>query len=294
MVILKKAAIFILGIMLCSCGPKPFDCTSDQATSVIEKIIRDQIEKTSVERGKSDDGELGVSESKARATVAQLKVVLELVRTTKSDPNSTKKFCAGTVKVIFPVAMISEASKAREAAKINTVSQLAESSGLKANANAFEFDIEYNIQPTDDKKNTIGEIENIGDEYIALAEIVNSHVFSKVILENAQATEAAEAAQRSEAESNVALQNQATLDMATSENKLADQALNEIWNALPAEFKQEQLDYQRAWIKKKTADCNIEAAESDTDSILRESARLACDTRLTKIRSNDLKSMLNG
>lgn len=294
MIALKNTLIIILTLTLCSCGPKPFDCTSEQATAVIEKIIRDQIEKTSVERGKNDDGTNGVSESKARATVAQLKVVLELVRTTKSDPDSTKKFCAGNVKVIFPISMITEASNAREAAKLNSVPQLAENSGLKVNGNAYHFDIEYNIQPTDDKKNTIGEIENIGEEYIALAEIVNSHVFSKVILENAKVSEAAEAAQRSEAESNIALQNQAALDMATSGNKLADQALNEIWSSLPSEVRQDQIDYQRAWINKKKADCNIEAAESATDPSLRESARLTCDTRLTNIRSNELKSMLNG
>jgi uncharacterized protein YecT (DUF1311 family) len=287
-------ALVIVSVLLASCGPKPFDCTSEQASSVIEKIIREQIEKTSVERGKSDDGEIGVSESKARATVAQLKIVLDLVRTTKSDPNSTKKFCAGTVKVIFPVSMLSEASRAREVANIESLSSLAENSGIKINGNSYQFDIDYSVQPTDDKKNTIGEIENIGSEFIALSEIVNSHILSKRILDGARAAEAEELARKAEEESNIALQKQAYLDLAESENKLANQSINEIWNSLPPEVKQEQLDYQRAWIKEKTAACNVEAAALTTDPLPKETARLACDTRRTKGRADELRNMMNG
>ena len=80
--------------------------------------------------------------------------------------------------------------------------------------------------------------------------------------------------------------------MATAENKLANQTISEIWKSIPEYSRSELLDFQRAWIKKKTADCNIKAAETSTESVAREAARLRCDTVLTNTRSDELRAYL--
>jgi uncharacterized protein YecT (DUF1311 family) len=49
---------------------------------------------------------------------------------------------------------------------------------------------------------------------------------------------------------------------------------------------------QRAWVRKKTADCNIEAAGASTEALPKEAARLRCDTRLTTTRISELQSLM--
>jgi uncharacterized protein YecT (DUF1311 family) len=84
----------------------------------------------------------------------------------------------------------------------------------------------------------------------------------------------------------------ADLDMAAAENKLANQQINAVWKALPEDARSQLLELQRAWVRKKTADCNIEAAGVSTEVVPKEAARLRCDTRLTTTRISELQSLM--
>jgi uncharacterized protein YecT (DUF1311 family) len=44
------------------------------------------------------------------------------------------------------------------------------------------------------------------------------------------------------------------------------------------------LPLERAWIRKKDADCAVESAAASIESMAKETARLICDTRITKDR----------
>ena len=106
----------------------------------------------------------------------------------------------------------------------------------------------------------------------------------------------AQAAQVAAAEAETAKQTEAAqkadLDMAAAENKLANQQINAVWRALPEDARSQLLEMQRAWVRKKTADCNIEAAGASTEALPKEAARLRCDTRFTITRISELQSLM--
>lgn len=288
-----------LGVGVCGalflngCAAQPVDCASESARSTIAAIVAEQLEKQTREAVTGSDGAPLASASKIRATVAQIKILFDDVRTTKKDPDSTKRFCEGTMKVVLPLGMLSDADKAREATDMSTVKVLTEGAGFEQNANVLSHPISFSVQPTDDKKKVFGEIEDPGSEFAALGELIASHLLLPTFQAQQQSAVAKAQAEQTALAEQAALQSQADLEMAKGENNLATQRINEIWRAIPDYSRAEILDIQRAWIKKKTADCNIKAAETSTDPSAKEAARLRCDTEVTNSRSTELRSYLD-
>lgn len=93
--------IFAAVIGLTGCGFKntllqsSSDCGSKETQEILQNIIKDEAES-----GLKNNSNLDLS--KARATLEQIKITVNDVRTTKQDPNSSKKFCTGNIKVSIP------------------------------------------------------------------------------------------------------------------------------------------------------------------------------------------------
>ena len=271
----------ILSLLLVGCNKPPaFSCSSDDAKSVVLTIISDRVTKATTNALGESASETQTTASKIRASVAQLKFVLEDVRTSKEDPNSTKKFCQATLKVVVPLGIIADADKARTAVNLPTASVMLIEAGFERSADYFTKQVSYTVQPTDDKKKIYGEVED-ADLMDPLGELVASHLLLSHI-ENKQ----------QEALADAAAEQRADLDLAIAENKLANQTIDTVWKSLPGDVRASILDLQRAWINKKIADCNIEAAGASTEQIPREAARLRCDTRMTNSRIEELKQEL--
>jgi uncharacterized protein YecT (DUF1311 family) len=282
-----------LALLLGGCNkPAPIDCSSADAQSVVSSLVADQISKATKTQLGSDPTASQTTESKIRATVAQIKIGIEDVRTTKVDPNSTKRFCEGTLKVVMPLNMLSDADRTRQLVSMGPVSKVVEGAGFERAADSFTHQLSFTVQPTDDHKKTFAEIEDFGSIFDALGEVVASHLLLPTIQAKQQSAVAETQAQQDQLAQQTAAQNQADLDMATAENKLANQAIGEVWKALPADTRAQALDLQRAWIAKKTADCNIRSAETSTDPAIKEAARLRCDTEMTQARSTQLRGLL--
>jgi uncharacterized protein YecT (DUF1311 family) len=265
-------------------------CDSPDAKNVITSLIADELVKASKAKAGEEDVEDQSLESKVRATVAQLKLDIEDIRTTKSDPDSTKKFCEGSLKVVVPLNMIADADKAAQELEFDLPSKGMETAGFERAADTFRHKITYAVQPTDDRKKTFGEIENYGSMFDAMSQLVSAHIILPAIQARFR-TEVDEAkAELDQAAQQTAQQNQADLDLAKAENQLATQAINAVWASLDPETRGSILEIQRAWIKKKAADCNIRAAEASTDPLVKEASRLRCDTESTVARAEDLKA----
>jgi uncharacterized protein YecT (DUF1311 family) len=282
----------VVALLLSGCGAQPVDCASESARNTIAGIVTDQLEKEAREAVTKSDGTLLASPSKIRATVAQIKVLFDDVRTTKKDPDSTKRFCEGTMRVVLPLGMLSDAEKAREVADMSSIKVLTEGAGFEQNANAFSHTVAFSVQPTDDKKKIFGEVEDFGSQFSTLGELIGAHLVLPTLQAQQQSAAATLQAEQTALAEQAALQSQADLEMAKGENSLATQRINEIWRAIPDYSRAEILDIQRAWIKKKTADCNIKAAETSTDPAAKEAARLRCDTEVTNSRSTELRAYL--
>lgn len=292
---MKRATVIPLlamGVLLSGCGVATTDCASDSSKEVITAIVREQIEKAAEADLTGEDGARMSAASKIRATVAELKVLIEDIRTTKKDPDSTKRFCAGTAKVVIPLAMIQDADQTRKLLDLPNVDSLLEASGMKRSADAVTFDLEYSIQPTDKRDKIYGEVEGAAPMFTAVGQVVGSHLARREI----EGANQVQAAQMAAAEAETAKQTEAAqkadLEMATAENKLANQQINALWKALPEDARSQLLELQRAWVRKKTADCNIEAAGVSTEAMPKEAARLRCDTRMTTDRISELQSLM--
>lgn len=279
-------------LFLSGCGLQPVDCASENARSTIAGIVTEQLEKQTRVAVTGEDGAPVVSSSKIRATVAQIKILFDDVRTTKKDPDSTKRFCEGTMKIALPLGMLSDSQKSREALEMSTIKVLTEGVGFEQNANVFSHSISFNVQPTDDKKKIFGEIEDSGSQFAAMGEIIGAHLLLSNIQAQQQSAVATQQAEQAALAEQTAAQSKAELEMAVGENKLATQSINEVWRAMPDYSRAELLDIQRAWIKKKTADCNIKAAETSIEPSAKEIARLRCDTEVTNLRSTELRQYL--
>jgi uncharacterized protein YecT (DUF1311 family) len=286
---LALVALFPL-VMSCDRLTKPeLTCGTEDAVATTLSVINEQAEKQIKKALRRNDGTSVVPLAKVRATLKQLKLAIQDIRTSKEDPNSTKKFCTGTFRVVIPQEVLDDADKAREIAQQGTVADLAEQQNFEADANAFTTEINYDVQPTDEGDKVYAQVEDGDNVYAFVSAIVASHLTRKA-LENAKVQqEQAVAAQQQEEAAALSAQKSATLEEARAEDKLAEQSISEVWRAIPSDTRASLLDLQRAWIKKKTADCRIEAASMSTDPQEREAARLRCNSRLTYDRANQLR-----
>ena len=284
--------LLALGALLSSCGVAATGCASDSSREVITSLVREQVAKAAEAELALEDGSRMSAASKVRATVAELKVLIEDIRTTKKDPDSTKRFCAGTARVVIPLTMIQDADQTRKLLDLSSVDSLLEEAGLTRSADALTFDLEYSVQPTDKRDKIYGEVEGASPKFAALGQVVGAHLARNEI----EGASKAQAAQVAAAEAETAKQTEAAqkadLDMAAAENKLANQQINAVWKALPEDARSQLLELQRAWVRKKTADCNIEAAGVSTEVVPKEAARLRCDTRFTTSRISELQSLM--
>jgi len=76
------------------------------------------------------------------AAVDKIAISVDDIWTSESDPNSSKKHCNGEVKAVIPVDIFNSANKARQAVGQNTISQLADLSGVKEEADKFIADLD--------------------------------------------------------------------------------------------------------------------------------------------------------
>jgi hypothetical protein len=263
-------------------------CSGPDASAVTLDIVRDQILKLASKKDEDADAP-ALSKSKIRATVKQLVLSIEDVRTSKDDPNSTKQFCTGKLKLVAPAEMVSDANDTRSMAGMNSVEDMAEDANVEAEANAFKADIEFNVQPTDAGDKIFSQLES-GQEAIAFfAELVKDHLLKSAVAD-AKAEQDRIASEQQAAQA-AASQEQwaASFEEAKAENKMAVEGINAVWKAIPADARSRMLDLQKAWIRRKDASCRVEATANATSEQEIQLARLRCDTREQNSRANELR-----
>jgi uncharacterized protein YecT (DUF1311 family) len=272
------------------------DCSAEDSFAAVVPIVQNRIVEKTRERIRQTNGARPASNARVRATVNQAAMTITDVRTTQADPNSTRRFCVGRLKVTIPAQVLQEADRGRQAAGTNSITELADSGDIDRNADSFTADIEYNVQPTDDGNRIYAEIEN-SDPYVNFVSEVLAFYLLRPAVEQARlerdraAAEQHRIEQQQQQEQDAALAEQrgAVLDQARSEHRLAEQTINEVWRAVPPNVREQLLELQRTWIRRKNADCRIESASVSTEPQEREAARLRCDTRVTNDRIRYLR-----
>nr|WP_314447365.1 lysozyme inhibitor LprI family protein [uncultured Sphingomonas sp.] len=279
-------AILLLGssCLLSGCGKPQIECGSPDAQAVVVDVLKEQVRRSAAKAGEDEESGTKLSLSKIRAAVEQLRITLDAVRTTRDDPNSSKRFCAAKLELTMPVATLDDADRARTALDLQGVAAAADTLGIENGANRFEVSIEYEVQPTDTGDRIFAEVEGLESFSQFVGEVV-AFALSRTRLEDGQRNlEAEQSQQRSAEEQALAEGQQLTLESAQAESKLANQAINVLWQQLPATSRSQLLSAQRTWGRKKDADCKLEGARTSTVSAEMEAARLSCDARYTRER----------
>ena len=289
----RLIAMASAALILASCNRiGAVECNNAAGQAVISSLLSDQIIQATRDQLGIAINEPLTNEAKIKATVAQIKILIEDIRTTKKDEASTKRGCAATVKLVLPLNMIADAEKFHTNNQLQSISSLTDAVGLQRSADSYTHQLTYSVQPTDDKKKVYGEVEAFGPVANALGEIIAAHMVLPMVEANQQSEATAAAAQQALLDQQTQAQSQADLELATAENKLAIQAYAEVWKSLPDTVRAQNVEIQRAWAKKKTADCNIKAAETFTDPLIKEAARLRCETEQTQGRVEELKGLM--
>jgi uncharacterized protein YecT (DUF1311 family) len=286
-------AIVLFGLAGCS-KPKA-TCSSQEGIELVGQIISEAAEKSLTDQ-KHADGSAAFDAASVRATLSKIAITVENIRTSKEDPNSTKVFCEGSIKITVPPELLKKAEEGRELANLGTVTVLASANSLEQSANTFTKSIEYNVQPTDDGKKMFAELTATKPMAEFLSEVTGSVIIKPIIEANKIQQAKAEETERLQAEEQEKKQQveqiEAALIQAKQENTLANQAIGELWKNIPEDERKLMLDAQRAWIKKKDLDCKVESAAKSTVPSEKEIYRLNCDTAATTARVSEIQQGL--
>lgn len=278
------AAWFVVGY-----GKKTdIECSSPDSISTTVDLLKKALEKETYEKVSGENGST-VSKSSVRAAIAQIVISFEDVRTIRRDPNSTKRFCEGTLKIRFPAEDLSNAEEARSAAELGTVTQLADANDVEREADTFSAKVAFDVQPTDIGDKIFAEMETKSPIMNVASEVLASSLLHNVLEQAAAAAQQDEQTQQAQQNAALAEQKAANLNSAKTDNQLAVQSILAVWRSIPPGVRAQLLPQQRAWSRKKDADCRVEAASASTDPAEMEVARLNCDTRVTQERINSLQ-----
>lgn len=271
-------------------GRKPeVQCSSAEAMSTTIDVLKKGLEKEIQSKTSGAENTGAVSRSSIRAAIAQIAFSFEDVRTSRQDPNSTKRFCEGTLKIRFPAEDLSNADEARSAAGLGTVTQLADSNDVDREADTFSARTDYDVQPTDTGDKIFAETETKSPIMNVASEVLASSLLHNLLQQAAAQQQQQQQAQQTQQNAALAEQKAADLNSAKVDNQLAMQSILAVWRAIPAAVRTQLLSQQRAWVRKKDADCRVEAASASTDPTDMEVARLKCDTTATQERINTLQ-----
>jgi hypothetical protein len=167
---------------------------------------------------------------------------------------------------------------------------------LDHDASSFSGSLEYSVQPTDDNTKLIAET-TAGDALMSvLTELSSTYLLSdqirsaKIEADKAAAAQASEQAAAAQASTAAQQQlNQADLDEAANNNKLAAQQIAAVWKNIPQSNRVQMWPGQNAWNKKITAQCTINAAGISVDPVVMRAAKLRCETDAINQRIKELE-----
>ncbi len=289
-----RSTIFVLttGLLLSACGQTDVTCGDVTSKSALETAIRESLEKTAIERAKPETGTAIISNSAIRASIAKIKLVIENVRTTKEDPDSTKRFCTGSLKIVFSPETFADANRARELAGLTSVEELTDSVDVEKGADYLKSDLDYNVQPTDDGEKVFAEFEDAAGKLSVFGEIVAASLLKGVVEKQVRQQEEQEKQSQQEQEAALSAVRSANVEQANLVRQSAEQALAVAWKSLEPGMRQRLLPQQRAWIKQKEASCKMRAIQGATDPLEQRTLQFQCEGEMANSRASELQRFI--
>ena len=308
MVRLKMVMAGMTVLAIGACKPGSSVCSAEGASKAVADVVREQVQKSAVTTLRQPDGTMAVGFDALRNAVAQITATIEDVRTDHSE-SSGKADCAGTLRIKFATPLLNDAFTARQNAHASSVEDLAASKNIDHKGDSYSVLVSYHVQPTDDGKKMFARVDDGATLFNFAGEVVASAA-ARGLIDNANRQAQAQQAQ---ADAALAEQRAATLAAARAENQVAAQEINAAWGALSLPVRQKLLPLQKAWARKKDADCLVEAANANAtaapavgspvgparpvnpaaDAATRDIAKITCDTKAQSERARWLDQFRN-
>ena len=271
-------------------------CSDSDGVKTAKSLFSDEIAKQLSDL-KSQDGSRLFDQAGIRATLAKIDISFESIRTSKTDPNSTKVFCTASVKATIPPELLGTANKGFQITKSRkSVEDSASEYGLSGTANSFARDVDYDLQPTDNREEIYAHVAN-GEPIINFASEVATAILIVPMAEAKEAEDARAAAAANAQQAVAQMQEdqqkseklQADLIAAQEENSVAKSSLNTAWSSIPADRQAELTSSQKEWVQNRKDACQTEATQSaGDDSAQIPLLELQCETTKIKERTEQL------
>lgn len=265
-------------------------CDNEAAKKLVVESFSKVVSDAATERVKSliENENITIDMGKLRSTLQQVTFNVTNVRTNNSDPNSNKQYCVTEFIVKLPEQLVKDADAAREIYGESNVTQSAVLADLSFEMNQLKKDIDYLVQPTDSGDKVFVTLENSE----ALAYFVRDVAVDSLIKnarQNAVEVAKQEALQAVADQEATAKEYQSVLvDEAKAKVDAANENLNLVWNATTKEIRDQLLDEQRIWLKKRELECKLESTNVDNSEV----ARLNCEATMTNQRVNELRQKI--
>ncbi|MEG2637236.1 MAG: lysozyme inhibitor LprI family protein [Acinetobacter sp.] len=265
-------------------------CDNEAAKKLVVESFSKIVSDAATERVKSliENENITIDMGKLRSTLQQVTFNVTNVRTNNSDPNSNKQYCVTEFIVKLPEQLVKDADAAREIYGESNVTQSAVLADLSFEMNQLKKDIDYLVQPTDSGDKVFVTLENSE----VLAYFVRDIAVDSLIKnarQNAVEVAKQEALQAAADQEATAKEYQSVLvDEAKAKVDAANENLNLVWNATTKEIRDQLLDEQRIWLKKRELECKLESTNVDNSEV----ARLNCEATMTNQRVNELRQKI--
>lgn len=265
-------------------------CDNESAKQLVVESFSKTLSDISAERVKDliESENITIDMGKLRSALSKVTFNVTDIRTNNSDPNSKKEYCVTNFVVNIPSQMIKDADESRAVYDQTIVSQSAVLSDLSLEGNQLKKSLEYMVQPTDDSKKVYVQLENSeGVAYFVRDVAIDS------LLKSARLN-AAELAKQDElkrvAEEEAATKEYQAVLISEAKVKLdnANENLNLVWNATSKEIRDQLLEEQKIWLKKRELECKLDSSESDNPEVY----RLTCEANMTEQRTGILKQKI--
>ncbi len=285
-------------------------CGDESSLELVKSLLEDNTQ--SYVKNIANNEDVVIDGSALRASTSQIKFNLEDVRTSKTDPNSTKIFCVAALSTVLDSETINRANFVNDYYGQADIHEKAFQQDIDMDGNVISYSIEYSIQPTDDGSNIYGQLQN-GSELIDFisTEIVNSlqknyvqamktqeqkddierEVSERKAME-AEAEVIAEAEAIADAEATNELVNvstekakaKATMDFKRNE-------FNELWSSASTETRESLAEGQKEWVVERDEICLSRAQEAEV--AWQEVVRMECISELLGDRYYQVKEYID-
>ena len=320
---LKFAAMLslpiILGLTGCEKGINAISgntvkCGDENSLQLVKSLLQDNTQSNVKNMANTED--VLIDGAALRASTSQIQFNLEDVRTSQTDPNSTKVFCVAALSTTLDSETIKRANFVNAYYGNDDVDKQAFQQDIDMDANVITYSLEYSIQPTDDGKNIYGQLQN-GSELIDFISTAVVYALQKNTVQALKAQEqkanvenalaerrameeesASMAAAEAVAEAAASIEAAGELANVSAEKAKAKATMdykrsefNELWKSASADVKSSLAAGQKEWVAERDEICLSRAQEAEV--AWQEVVRMECISEMLGERYYAVKEYID-